>query len=84
MILLNFGGNRVANIADVVIIGGGIVGVSIAHCLGLKKPKGFSGAGIMLGPAGGQIIADFIVDGAPSPYLEILSLRRFRGKEPPT
>jgi len=41
MILLDFGGNRVANIADVVIIGGGIVGVSIAHCLGLKKPKGF-------------------------------------------
>ena len=41
MILSNFGGNRVAKVADVVIIGGGIVGVSIAHCLGLKKPKGF-------------------------------------------
>jgi sarcosine oxidase subunit beta len=28
-------------IADAVIIGGGIVGVSIAYCLGLKKPRGF-------------------------------------------
>jgi glycine/D-amino acid oxidase-like deaminating enzyme len=70
----------VANIADLVIIGGGIVGVSIAHCLGLKKPKGLRVAGITLGPAAGQLMADFIVNGAPSPYLESLSLRRFIGK----
>jgi glycine/D-amino acid oxidase-like deaminating enzyme len=31
----------VAKVADVVIVGGGIVRVSIAYCLGLKKPKGF-------------------------------------------
>jgi 2-polyprenyl-6-methoxyphenol hydroxylase-like FAD-dependent oxidoreductase len=28
-------------IADVLIVGGGTVGVSIAYCLGLKKPRGF-------------------------------------------
>jgi hypothetical protein len=27
-------------IADAVIIGGGIVGVSVAHCFDLKKPRG--------------------------------------------
>lgn len=38
---------------------------------------GFSGTGIQLGPATGQIIADFILNQTPSPYLEILSLQRF-------
>ena len=42
---------------------------------------GFSGTGIQLGPATGQIIADFILDQTPSPYLEILSLRRFFGNK---
>jgi sarcosine oxidase subunit beta len=40
---------------------------------------GFSGAGITLGPATGQIMADFILDQTPSPYLDTLSLRRFGG-----
>jgi cation diffusion facilitator CzcD-associated flavoprotein CzcO len=39
--------------ADTVIIGGGIVGVSRAHYLSFEKPKGFRGAGITLGLAGG-------------------------------
>ena len=42
---------------------------------------GFSGAGIQLGPAIGQIIADFLLDRIPSPYLDILSLRRFLGNK---
>ena len=42
---------------------------------------GFSGAGIQLGPATGQIIADFILNHTPSPYLETLSLRRFLGNK---
>jgi len=45
---------------------------------------GFSGMGINLGLPTGQIIADFILDGAPSPYLERLSLRRFLGKRAST
>jgi sarcosine oxidase subunit beta len=38
---------------------------------------GFSGNGITLGPAAGEIIADFVLDQAPSPSTETLSLRRF-------
>lgn len=45
---------------------------------------GFSGMGINLGLPTGQIIADFILDGTPSPYLESLSLRRFLGKRAST
>ncbi len=51
---------------------------------GFLCAMGFSGAGITLGPAAGQLMADFILDGAPSPYLEILSLRRFRKNKPST
>ncbi|UCD70920.1 MAG: FAD-binding oxidoreductase [Syntrophobacterales bacterium] len=46
---------------------------------GFLCATGFSGAGIQMGPATGQIISDFILDGTPSPYLEILSRRRFLG-----
>ena len=42
---------------------------------------GFSGAGIQLGLATGQIIADFMLNQTPSPYLETLSLRRFVGNK---
>lgn len=44
---------------------------------GFLCAMGFSGAGIQLGLATGQIIADFILNQTPSPYLETLSLRRF-------
>ncbi len=49
---------------------------------GFLCAMGFSGMGIQLGPATGQIISGLILDQAPSPYLEILSPRRFCGKGP--
>ncbi len=42
---------------------------------------GFSGTGIQLGLATAQIMSELILDQTPSPYLEILSLRRFLGKK---
>ena len=46
---------------------------------GFLCAMGFSGNGITLGPAAGEIMADFILDQTPSPYLDTLSLRRFCG-----
>lgn len=46
---------------------------------GFLCAMGFSGMGVQLGPAVGQIISELILNGTSSPYLEILSSRRFSG-----
>jgi glycine/D-amino acid oxidase-like deaminating enzyme len=46
---------------------------------GLVVAAGFSGHGFQLSPAIGQVIAELLVEGAPSIALDALALDRFDG-----
>ena len=66
-----------ARAADDVPILGPVRGVE-----GLVIAAGFSGHGFQLSPAIGQVIAELIVEGAPSISLDALNLDRFAGVDP--
>ncbi len=54
-----------------------------AHMAGLMLANGFSGHGFMHAPAVGQLVAEWIVDGAPSLDLTPFRLERFVGESVP-
>lgn len=66
-----------ARAADDVPILGPVRGLD-----GLVVAAGFSGHGFQLSPAIGQVIAELIVEGAPSIPLDALNLDRFDGVDP--
>ena len=65
-----------ARAADDVPIVGPVRGVE-----GLVVAAGFSGHGFQLSPAIGQVIAELVVEGAPSISLDALNLDRFDGAD---
>jgi sarcosine oxidase subunit beta len=68
-----------ARAADDVPILGPVAGLD-----GLVVATGFSGHGFQLSPAIGQVIAELIVEGAPSIPLDALHLSRFDGGAKPS
>jgi glycine/D-amino acid oxidase-like deaminating enzyme len=77
-----------SNKSDAVIIGGGVIGASIAFQLACRKIKvkllekrypaaGHEGDGIALSPYTGELIAQLVVDGKANIPLCDFSLERF-------
>ena len=51
---------------------------------GLFHGFGFSGAGFQIGPAAGEVLAEFVRDGRSSTPIEAFSIERFFAEEPTT
>ncbi len=70
--------------ADVIIIGGGVIGLGTGYYLAPKKRReesfyGFSGYGFQPSPALGKVISELIVDGRTSTNdISSLLIERFK------